>query len=200
MIEITAQAGDIYKYGNERYSIVRKSALIDIHPKMFGITPQWITTGCYNGFWCVYSINDGMLCLDELYVNSEDNHYPPIEGILPDRRRHWFGYRYVDYQGYHRYSDLKMRIPYTGKILVGCDFMFKYYIHMGYQKPWGYKSLVELVFKNGKLIASNDQSHIAADLRSRIDSDKEFLEYLIMRPLMCREVNPPDIVKNVWWI
>lgn len=141
-----------------------------------------------------------MLCLDELYVNSENNHYPPIGGILPDRKRRWFGYTYADYHGYHRYSDLKISIPYTGKLLVGNEFMFKYYIHMGYQKPWGYKPIVELIFENGKLIAQNDLSQIAADLRDRIDADEDLLRNLIMWPMRCSEANLPDFIANVWWI
>ena len=63
--------------------------------------------------------------------------------------------------GHRVYKDVNMPIPYTGKILLGDGFMQEYYIHMGFQRGWAYKKLIELVFEEGILLECNDLSHIA---------------------------------------
>ena len=63
--------------------------------------------------------------------------------------------------GHRVYKDVNIPIPYTGKILLGDGFMREYYIHMGFQRGWAYKKLIELVFEEGILLECNDLSHIA---------------------------------------
>ena len=170
------------------------------NPTKYGIIPKSICTSCWDGYWCAYGLVNGKFCLKELYINSENGRYPPIEGILPDRRCRWLGHAYIEYDGYHCYS-LNMEIPYTGKILVGEGFLSDYYIHMGRQRPWAWEKLTELLFLDGRLIEVNDQSAIAAKIREKIQSCIESenrssrwrLGLVDVSPLLDQEI-------DAWWV
>lgn len=197
---MTAQRGNIFKHQNSQYSIVIMSHSTKFNPTKYGIIPKSICTSCWDGYWCAYGLINGKFCLKELYINSENGRYPPIEGILPDRRCRWLGHAYIEYDGYHRYS-LNMEIPYTGKILVGEGFLSDYYIHMGRQRPWAWEKLTELLFLDGRLIEVNDQSAIAAKIREKIQScieseNRSFrwrLGLVDVSPLLDQEI-------DVWWV
>lgn len=196
---MTAQRGDIYKHEKYEFSIVRRSPGIEFSPTKHGIIPKSICTSCWDGYWCAYGLVNGKLCLKELYINSQSGSYPPIEGILPDRRSRWLGHTYIEYDGYHRYS-LNMEIPYTGKILVGDDFISEYYIHMGFQRPWAWKKLTELLFLDGRLIEANDQSAVAAKIREKIQSDNIEKKLSFRHLGLINVFSPPDEETDVWWL
>lgn len=195
---MTAQIGDQYKYSNGEYTFVAQSAPIPFHPSEFGIIPMAACTACWSGFWCVYNITEDGIFLEDLYVNSGNEQYPAINGILPECQD---GNETFTYMGHHRYAGLNIKIPYTGKILVGGDFVHGYYRHMGHQRPWAYKKLLELVFENGKLIQTTDQSKIASSIRKKIRSDEGFTEkmfkhrfgFIVGDSLL-------DDGNDVWWL
>lgn len=198
MILMTAQIGDQYKFKNSEYTIVARSAAMDFHPSKYGIMPEAACTACWSGFWCVYNVTDDGIFLEDLYVNSKDDYYPQIEGVLPEQQN---GNETFTYMGHHRYAGLNIRIPYTGKILVGDKFMHEYYIHMGYQRPWAYKKLIELVFEEGKLIETNDQSHIAAKLRKKMRSEDSITDKLFKRRFGI--IQADEIIdggNDIWWL
>lgn len=197
---MTAQRGDIYKHQKREYSIVRMSPGTKFNPTKYGITPGSICTDCWDGYWCAYGLVNDKFCLKELYINSQNGHYPPIEGTLPDRRCRLLGRAYIEYDGYHRYS-LNMEIPYTGKILVGEGFLSKYYIHMGYQRPWAWEKLTEFLFLDGRLIEVNDQSAIAAKIRGKVQSGYDLEKISFRHRLGLVDVSSLlDEDTDVWWV
>lgn len=199
-IHMTAQRGDIYKHQNQQHSIIRKCPGTKFNPTDYGIIPKSICTSCWDGYWCTYGLVNDRFCLKELYINSQNGRYPPINGVLPDSRRQWLGHAYIEYDGYHRYS-LNMEIPYSGKILVGKRFLSKYYIHMGIQQPWAWEKLTELIFSDGKLIEVNDQSIIAAKIRERIQSGDDLEQISFRRRLGYVDASSLiDEEIDVWWI
>ena len=187
---MTAQIGDQFRYKNGEYVIVAGNAPIPFDPLDYGIIPGAICTSCWRGFWCVYDISPDGIYLADLYVNSANNHYPEICGVLPEERPEG---DFLSYMGHQVYRGLNVKIPYTGKILIGDKFIHRFYIHNGFQWPWGYKKLIELVFKEGKLIATNNHSRIAASVRR-----KEIAEGYEMPKLLKRIIKPRKKV-NVWW-
>ena len=197
---MTAQRGDVFKHQKHEHSIVRVSSGIKFNPTKYGITPESISTDCWDGYWCAYGLVNGKFCLKELYINSQNGRYPPVEGVLPDRRCRWLGGAYIEHDGYHRYS-LNMEIPYTGKILVGEGFLSKYYIHMGYQRPWAWEKLTELLFLDGRLIEVNDQSSIAAQIREKIQSGYDLEKISFRRRLGLVDVSSLlGEETDVWWV
>lgn len=197
---MTAQRGDVYKHQKCQYSIVRMSPGTKFNPAEYGIIPKSICTSCWDGYWCIYGVVNGKFCLKDLYINAQNGCYPPIEGVLPDRRCRLLGRAYIKYDGYHRYS-LNMEIPYTGKILVGEGFLSKYYIHMGYQRPWAWEKLTEFLFLDGKLIEINDQSSIAAKIREKIQSGYDLERISFGRRLGLVDASSLlDEETDVWWV
>ncbi|MGI6510237.1 MAG: hypothetical protein ACOX1L_06660 [Erysipelotrichaceae bacterium] len=163
---MTAQKGDVFKYKEKEYSIVAITNPLNFNPKDYGITPAPLHTGCWNGFWCVYNINDKGIFLEDLYINSKDGLYPSINNVeaVPNN----YNLELEEYIGHHLYKNLNIKMLFSGKILVGDEFLREYYIHMGFQRGWAYKVLIELVFEQGQLIEINDQSEIASELRKNI--------------------------------
>ena len=165
---MTAQIGDTFRYKKKEYNIVALSAPIQFQPEQYGLIPEPINTACWNGYWCDYNINSDGIFLEHLYINTKDGIYPKINGADPDKegRNKKLNFQYM---GHHKYSNLHIRIEYTGKILVGSDFISDYYIHMGYQRPWSYEKLLELIFEEGVLLDTIDHSDFAGQLRARED-------------------------------
>lgn len=198
---MTAQISDTYIYKEERYNIVAFSEPLMFHPKDYGFKPQWLGTACYNGYWCEYEITDTGLFLKDLYINTEDKHYPPLNGISTfngskiERKR-------LSIMGAHLYKDVNLPLLYTGRIVAGRDFLRKYYIHMGYQRAWSYGILLEFAFEDGKLIEIVDHSETAELIRMEIEEEpKGFREKLDRDiPAFVNESFSLDLKVKCWWM
>jgi len=65
------------------------------------------------------------------------------------------------------YKNINLPILYTGSILITKDFIWDRYVHMGFQSPFSYKNVIQLIFDEGKLIKSKDLSNIAQSIRDK---------------------------------
>ena len=156
---MTAQIGDIYKYQKKEFTVVALSSVMLFDPKNYGMEPHASSTACWRGYWCEYAIEDDELLLNDLYLYNSDDKYPSLNGVevsLPEFKEYKCqgGKKIImkAHFGHRVYKDVNMPIPYTGKILLGDGFMREYYIHMGFQRGWAYKKLIELVFEEGILL------------------------------------------------
>lgn len=193
---MTAQVGDSFKYKQRQYNIVAISNPLEFSPQQYGITPEANCTACWAGYWCEYEISDKGIILESFYVNSKDDYYPEINGVLPLGKDKDF-----ECMGHHYYKGVNIKMPYTGKIVVGKDFMNEYYIHMGYQRAWSYKELKELVFKDGVLIEVVDHSAVAAELRKQIKEDPEFWNKLHDNiPMFIDSSFDLSLATKAWWL
>jgi len=195
---MTAQIGDKFLFNDQQYTVVALSQPIDFHPSQYGITPSHCCTACWRGYRCEYSISAEGIFLEKLFVHTSDEVYPPINGIVPSQKK-----AHIQYMGHEVYEGLHIRIPYTGKILAGDDFMHEYYIHMGHQRAWAYKTLVEFVFENGKLTEQNDQSGMAAKLREMISRDDVFPAGRLLMGDVASFVDESfslDYDTKAWWL
>ena len=65
---------------------------------------------------------------------------------------------------------------------------------MGYQRPYAYESLVELIFSDGILLEGIDHSKIAEELRNSIDTGEFF----------SLQFDPDSVMQNIetktWWL
>lgn len=195
---MTAQIGDKFTFHGSDYSIVAISTPIQFNPVQFGITPLSACTACWAGYWCEYDISEEGIVLKNLYINSRDNNYPAINGVEAEEdEREKF-----QYMGHHLYKNIGIRMKYTGKILVGKDFLREYYIHMGYQRAWAYQALVEFIFEDGNLIETVDHSNMAEKLREEIKKDtgkpKPYTEQDIAR--FVKNSFSLDIDVKAWWM
>lgn len=181
---MTAQVEDCYKHRRKRYSLVAILGDIGFDPKDYGVIPVGRCTACWRGYWCEYNVTSKGLFLQNLYINTEDNKYPPIKGVnvsdieyddcislsFKDGEVIKTPSKTEKHMGHREYKNLNIPIRFTGKVLLGSDFIRDYYIHMGFQRSWAYKELIEFEFKDGKLINRTDHSSTAAKLREILDA------------------------------
>lgn len=180
---MTAQIQDCYKHKRKKYDLVALSKDIGFDPRDYGMEPHMSSTACWRGYWCDYEITDSQLLLKNLYLFNSEDKYPPIMGVSPspvtyhDAKCYYMKdgksvcevKQYPDHDGHRLYKNINMSLPYTGKILLGSGFIQDYYIHMGYQRSWAYKKLMEFVLENGDVKQINDLSETAKLQRKAVD-------------------------------
>lgn len=155
---MTAQIPDEVLYKSRKYEIagIAGSGLFD--PADLGIKPDMMHTACYRGYYCTYKVRGGQLYLDQLTLRTEDMTYPDIAGVSPEQGEEWFC---VVYRG------LGIPTPFTGKLRLATDFIRELYVHMGYQKPTSYSTVIDVTFSNGLVTGERDRSAEVAALRAR---------------------------------
>ncbi len=198
---MTAQISDTYLYKEEKYNIVAFSEPLTFRPQDYGLVPQGLSTACYNGYWCEYEITDTGLFLKNLYINTEDDNYPPINGISPFNGSR-IEMKRLSIMGAHLYKEVNLPLSYTGRIVAGRDFLKKYYIHMGYQRAWSYGILLEFVFDEGRLIEIVDHSEMAELIRMEIEEDPKAFRKKLDHDVSAFVDNSfsLDIKVKCWWM
>jgi hypothetical protein len=94
-----------------------------------------------------YILIENHLILDDLLVNV---HEPlKINGVNPEQGSEMFKYEY---------KNLNLKTNFTGRILLAKDFIDSMYVHMGFQRPIAFKTVLGLEFKNGELVLFQDLS------------------------------------------
>ena len=110
----------------------------------------------------------------------EGDNYPPFNGIeispieyekvnVYSVAKGWRIEKTAKYMGHRVYKDVNLPIPYTGKLLLGDEFLAEYYTYLGNQKSWAYNVLLELILVNGVAVEINDYSDEAKRQRERVD-------------------------------
>ena len=211
---MTAQIGDIYRYKRKEFSIVALSAPIQFDPKDYDLEPHTSSTACWRGYWCEYNITDEKLFLQNLYLFNADGKYPPLKGIeiSPQEYEECVFYRHNSkkrkktkmpkHMGHRVYENINIPISYTGKILLGDEFLDEYYVHMGFQRGWAYQRLVELIFENGNLVECNDLSHLAKEQREAIKKQGKDSRYPDDGniPQFVTDSFSLDYADKAWWL
>ncbi len=171
---MTAQIADRYAYEGKEYSIVAFSEQPPFLPQLYGLEPQRESTACWSGYWCTYAVKDGCLVLRKLHMHNSSGNFPPLNGREATFRRFendppvWY-----EENTSADYENVELFLPYTGRILLGNDFLPEFYRHMGYQGYWAYRELLELTFEEGKLVHTKDRSPDAAARREALKAGKE---------------------------
>ena len=106
-----------------------------------------ISTGCYRGFYATYELTEEVLYLRSLTLREKNGNYLPIEGIEPLDE---------DYQT--TYHGLSVVVPFAGKIRLAKDFIEELYLHMGYQKPTAFETVLDITLNDGRLVEIKDRS------------------------------------------
>jgi len=154
---VTAQIPDEFRYMGELYSLVGLKGSPLYTPQDFGITPMMASTACYRGFVMRYDCADGRLILEGMSVRTEEA--PPINNIDPMEEGGFFFS--------HRYENLGLKTRFSGSMLLGKDFIDSMYVHMGFQRPMAFRTLLELQIEDGDILATNDLSAKMEELRNR---------------------------------
>ncbi len=157
---MTAQIPDEVIFNDECFSLVGLKGQGLYKPEDFGITPYFSCTACWRGYVMKYILNKNHLILDDLLINV---HKPlEINGVKPEQGNNMFKYEY---------KNLNLKTNFTGKILLAKDFMDSMYVHMGFQRPIAFTTVLGLEFKNGELVLFQDLSNQMEE-RRKIDPYK----------------------------
>ncbi len=154
---MTAQVPDTLLYNDKPYDLTGMEGSGLPSPDDFGMQPVMMHTACYRGFYCTYVIRDEQLYLSGLTVRSESGEYPPVNGVHPQ----------IDPYGTGTYEDIHLPVSFSGRLRLGGDFIQNEYIHMGFQSPSAYKTVLELAFEGGHLVSVTDRCEEFARLRKK---------------------------------
>ncbi len=151
---MTAQIPDRFIFENEDYDLIGLSGGDLIIPQDYGMESEMIHTACYRGFYSTYEITGGTLTLKEMNVYVKDGQYKPINGIEP-----------VIKEGMALYSGIGLKVPFTGKLRLAKDFIQEFYIHMGFQKPTAYETVIDFTINEGTVEKVDNRSEEIAKKR-----------------------------------
>jgi hypothetical protein len=145
----TAQIPDTFIFKSEEYSLIGKTEGDFATPRQFGMTAVMIHTACYRGYYATYELTETGLFLRKFTLREKEGNYLPISGVHPviNKER---------YQA--EYSNLNVIVPFSGKIRLAKGFIQEFYIHMGYQKPTAFKTVLDITLKDGKVVTIKDRS------------------------------------------
>lgn len=164
---MTAQISDIIFYSNKKYDLVAIEKELEFHPENYGLEPQPVSTACYRGYYCEYSFIEKQLVLSKLNINLKEEDKPAINGIQPQKSKHF------ETSGFWEYNDLNIPMDYSGGIIIARKFMAEFYIHMGFQQPYSYKEVFELIIDKGKLLECIDHSKRMEEIRDMLGKKRE---------------------------
>jgi hypothetical protein len=148
-IYATAQIPDTFIFEGNEYSLIGKTEGDFATPDQFGMSAIMLHTACYRGYYATYELTKEGLFLRELTLREKDGNYVPISGIAPIIN---------EKQLQASYSNLNVLVPFSGKIRLGKGFIQDLYIHMGYQKPTAFKTVLDITLKDGRPVEIKDRS------------------------------------------
>ncbi|TFF96448.1 MAG: hypothetical protein EU544_00670 [Promethearchaeota archaeon] len=132
--------------------------------KDFGIELSSASTACWRGYVMRYEIIEKELLIEGFLVNTNSNEeMPEILGIKPTRDHELN--RIFKYE----YRNLNLKVPFNGSLLLAKDFIDSEYVHMGYQSPTAYKTVLKFDFKDGIIVNVEDKSNQIEKAREKGD-------------------------------
>ncbi|MHA1202959.1 MAG: hypothetical protein ACTSQ4_10625 [Candidatus Heimdallarchaeaceae archaeon] len=144
---MTGQIADSFLYKDEEYSLSGISEGELFSPLDYKLLPRAATTACWRGYVLYLTIKDEFLTLVDMEINAEEE--PEINGVKPLIREQSLRLHY---------QDLNIKLGFSGKIIIAKNFIQEMYVHMGFQRPTAYRTVIELEFDQGKLISEKDLS------------------------------------------
>jgi len=162
---MTGQVPDSLIYNNSSYSIVGLKGEGLPSPLDFGLWPVSPNTANWRGFIMTFIIVEEHLNLHEMNVTVKDTKEKPpiINDVKPKTEKE--GLIHLTY------TNLKFKTQFTGNILIAKDFIDSMYVHMGFQSPISFETVIELEFEEGSLLKVRNLSKIMKKWRDKDKSD-----------------------------
>ncbi len=146
---MTGQISDTFLFKGDEYSLIGMKGGDLVSPEQFGMEPEHLHTACHRGFYATYELTGEALYLRELTLREKNGRYLRIGDVKPKKS--------VKYK-VARYHGLSVIVPFTGTIRLAKDFIDEFYIHMGYQKPTAFKTVLDITLQHGKVVEVKDRS------------------------------------------
>jgi hypothetical protein len=154
---LTGQVSDGFRYNGEAFALVGIQGEGLPTPADFGMQTKMASTACWRGYQMFYDCVNSELLLDTMFANPTE--LKPVNGVEAKEPEESWLFKYV-------YENIGLKTKFTGRILLGKDFIHEMYVHMGFQSPESYQTVIELEIKNGDIISETDLSSTMAERRS----------------------------------
>jgi hypothetical protein len=204
---LTAQIADKFFFENDEYSLIGMSGGDLFLSDECDMQPEMLSTACYSGFYATYEITKVGFYLRKLTIREKNAYYPIIGGVLPKLAYYeninensdeliWPKEKSIKAQSivehHHNlewlkmncrvmnatYSEMDLKINFTGQIRLAKDFIDALYVHMGYQKPSSFNTVLDLTFRDGELVEINDRSNDVGKIRGKFKEDYDSVNSL----------------------
>ena len=178
---MTVQTRDRIHYDEEEFTLIGVDGEGLFDPADYGVKVIPISTACWRGFYCVYSIIDNALYLRETYLGLDKETERLIQagkGIkLFGKVPHRYNYRGINIKDKNKWKyrkskkfdswdfrceDLQELIKFTGAILIGSPIKNA----RGIYYPENFDNFVELIFDRGQLIEVSNLNQKISELRN----------------------------------
>ncbi len=156
VVQLTGQVSDEFRYNGEVFALVGINGEGLYMPSDFGMRTTMASTACWRGYQMFYDCVDGKLILDTMFANPTEP--KQVNGKDPQKQDENRRFNYV-------YENLGLKTKFTGRILLGKDFIQEMYVHMGFQSPESYQTVIEIEVKDGDIVKETDLSSTIAKRR-----------------------------------
>ncbi|MDF1538796.1 MAG: hypothetical protein P1Q69_07830 [Candidatus Thorarchaeota archaeon] len=163
--KMTAQIPDVFRYEGETYSLVgiKGEGFFKVEELRLNLVMD--STSCWRGNVKHYNCINGQLVLDRLDIRTQEeppeingvNAGPPVKRIVNEQK----GFGFFS----HSHINLGLKSKFTGLLLFGKDFIEGIYVHMGYQRPLSFETLLEIQVQDGDIITVSNRSEEMTRLR-----------------------------------
>ncbi len=143
----------VINYKNTEYTILAVEQEFIIHPIALGYLP-YSSASLQRPYSSQFLIKDYQLHLSSLDIVT--NEAVNIGGTLIE-----------DYAQKHTFDEFPVK--YNGAILIGANVVKQYYLKEATPAYFSYQKLIELVFENGVLITTVDQSRAMLRIRKNLE-------------------------------
>ncbi len=154
---MTAQIPDEFTYKGEKLSLVGIKGRGLYTPEDFGIISYFTCTACWRGYVMKYSFNKDRLILNGILVNAKNP--TKINGVEPQPQPNNSIFEYC-------YENLNFKTEFTGNVLLAKDFIQNMYVHMGFQRPMTYRTVIEIQLEKGCIKLTRDLSQKMEEARN----------------------------------
>ena len=174
---MTAQIPDQFRYEGEAYHLVGIDGGPLYEPQDFGITTRMASTACWRGYQMFYDCTDNALILDAMHTRSDDKIV--VNGVTPKDSKTG------EPTGFFNtfYENLELKTKFTGSLLIAKDFISDMYVHMGFQSPDAFRTVLEIQIENGNITEVKDLSKEMEERRKRGP----------MKPSQPESMDEPDV-------
>jgi len=158
---MTAQIPDQFLYNEHRLELVGIKGEQLTTANDFGIPTASASTGCWRGYVMTYTIIEKQLFIESFLVNTRADTLPDINGISPTRDHELCGLFKFEYKNIH------YKLPFNGSLWLAKDFIDSEYVHMGFQSPTAYRTVLKFDFEDGIIVNVEDKSKEAEISREK---------------------------------
>jgi hypothetical protein len=155
---MTAQIPDTFVLDGKVYALVGQRGSTLFEPGEHGVDVRPMHTACRRGYIATYSITDAVRLVEVELQMAE-----------PDRGRTLFGVRPKKYKdGRATYRKLEQVVEFSGGLLLGDDLVQELAVHMGFQRPYKWRVVHEVIVERGHVVERHDRSDAMAAIREKL--------------------------------